>query len=519
LSARWIVDGMNVIGSRPTGWWRDRPRAMRELVDELRVLGEPVTVVFDGEPFELGNDAVDVRFATRRGRNAADDDIAAIVAQATDPVRVVTSDAELAERVREHGAEVVGAGSFRARLEAGAGAAAGSATSTAPSGKEASLTTATGSPYALAFVDWLACAARGRAEPAARATEQLGEPVVHAGTAGHVLDFDDTYLPGIAHLSAPVAPVALVLGAELGRPAGEVLEAYAEGFEAMGAIARASHPALYDGGWHPTAVCGGAGAAVAAARLLRAERDSAVAVALLRASGLLAAFGSHGKSLQVGLAASTGLQAARLAAAGARVPLAEAARGFEEATGGRYAAPGDELAIRENWIKAWPCCLQTHGAIEAASRARESGAIEAALTVTVHPVSLQAAAYGPRPEDGLQAKFSIPYLTAFTLLHGPPSVESFDRVDQDACALAERIEVRTDRGLLESECVLEVDGDDVARVEAALGSPQRPMDAEALREKVVGLAGEGLADALDDLDRPAAELLELAGLGRPQMHS
>jgi 2-methylcitrate dehydratase PrpD len=364
--------------------------------------------------------------------------------------------------------------------------------------------------YALALVDWLGCAARGRGEPAARAALELDEPVVHAGVAGHVLDFDDTYLPGIAHLSAPVAPAALVLGAELGRSAGDVLAAYAEGFEAMGAIARASHPALYDRGWHPTAVCGGAGAAAAAARLLGAERDSAEAIALLRASGLRAAFGSHGKSLQVGLAAATGLQAARLAAGGARVPLAEAARGFGEATGGHYAAPGNDPAVDRNWIKAWPCCLQTHGAIEAASRVH--GRRE--LTVTVHPVSLQAAAYGPRPEDGLQAKFSIPYLTAFTLLHGPPRVESFDDVDPDACALAERIEVRTDRGLLESECVLSANGREIARVEAALGSPERPMDASALREKVTRLAGEDLADALDDLGRPAAELLELAGLDR-----
>jgi 2-methylcitrate dehydratase PrpD len=490
LSARWIVDGMNVIGSRPTGWWRDRPAAMRALVDELRELGDPVTVVFDGEPFDLEDSDVDVRFASRRGRNAADDDIVALVADSAEALRVVTSDAELAERVREHGAEVVGAGTFRARLERRAAAAA------APT------------PYALAFVDWLACAARGRTEPAARAAETLGDPVAYAGVAGHVLDFDDTYLPGIAHLSAPVAPVALVLSAELGRSAGEMLDAYAEGFESMGAIARASHPELYDRGWHPTAVCGGAGAAVAAARLLQADRDSAVAIALLRASGLRAAFGSHGKSLQVGLAAASGLQAARLAAGGARVPLAEAARGFEDATGGRYAAPVDEpAAIRQNWIKAWPCCLQTHGAIEAASQVPG----RRALRVTVHPVSLQAAAYGPRPEDGLQAKFSIPYLTAFTLLHGPPRVESFDAVDPDACDLAEGITVRADPGLLESECVLDEDGQEVARVEAALGSPQRPMDQNALRQKVSELAGEPLADALDDLDRPAAELLELAG--------
>lgn len=364
--------------------------------------------------------------------------------------------------------------------------------------------------YALALVDWLACAARGREEPAARAALVLDEPVVHAGVAGHVLDFDDTYLPGIAHLSAPVAPAALLLGAELRRSAADVLAAYADGFEAMGAIARASHPALYDRGWHPTAVCGGAGAAVAAARLLGAERDSAEAIALLRAGGLRAAFGSHGKSIQVGLAAATGLQAARLAAGGARVPLAAAARGFGEATGGRYATPGDEPAVHENWIKAWPCCLQTHGAIEAASRVRD----RRELTVIVHPVSLQAAAYGPRPRDGLQAKFSIPYLTAYTLLHGPPRVESFDAVDPNAGSLAERIDVRTDGGLLESECVLVSDGREVARVEAARGSPKRPMDAKALREKVSGLAGERLADALDDLDRPAAELLELAGLAR-----
>ena len=81
--ARWIVDGMNVIGSRPTGWWRDRPRAMRELVDELRTFGEPVTVVFDGKPFEIEDTAqTEVLFASRRGRNAADDDIAALVAAA-----------------------------------------------------------------------------------------------------------------------------------------------------------------------------------------------------------------------------------------------------------------------------------------------------------------------------------------------------------------------------------------------------------------------------------------------------
>ena len=115
---RLLVDGMNVIGTRPTGWWRDRPGAMRELLEELRALDEPVTVVFDGEPFDIESDEkVEVRFATRRGRNAADDDIVALVAESVEPLCVVTSDAELAERAREHGAEVLGAGTFRARLD------------------------------------------------------------------------------------------------------------------------------------------------------------------------------------------------------------------------------------------------------------------------------------------------------------------------------------------------------------------------------------------------------------------
>jgi predicted RNA-binding protein with PIN domain len=121
---RWIVDGMNVIGSRPTGWWRDRPGAMRELVDELRAFaersGDPVTVVLDGKPFELeGSDRVTVLFASRRGPNAADDDIAALVEADSDPadLSVVTSDGDLARRVREAGATVHGAGSFRRRLD------------------------------------------------------------------------------------------------------------------------------------------------------------------------------------------------------------------------------------------------------------------------------------------------------------------------------------------------------------------------------------------------------------------
>jgi 2-methylcitrate dehydratase PrpD len=369
-------------------------------------------------------------------------------------------------------------------------------------------------PYRAALLDWMACAVRGRSEPAARAAAAAGdgllERVAALGTAGHVLDFDDTYLPGIAHLSAPVAPAAIAVGAAAGATVGDVLAAYARGFEAMGALARAGHPALYDRGWHPTAVCGGVGAAIAAAVLLDAPAETAAALAALRASGLRAAFGSDGKSLQVGLAAASGVAAAQLAAAGAAVPRDRVAAAWRDAYGGEWAEPGDgPRAIERNWIKAWPCCLQTHGAIECAERVRADDGVPDGepLVVLAHPVSRQAAGYDD-VETPLQAKFSIPYTTAYTLLHGGPRVDAFDALDDAVRQLAAGIEVRTDAALGESEFALLAGGEELARVDAARGSPEHPLEADELRAKVRDLAGERLDGVFDDAGRPAVELLE-----------
>jgi 2-methylcitrate dehydratase PrpD len=378
--------------------------------------------------------------------------------------------------------------------------------------------------YRDALLDWMACAVAGMSEPTARAALEAGDGlldrVAAAGTAGHLLDFDDTYLPGVAHLSAPTAPVALVLGAGCRANVGEALAAYAAGFEATGALARASHPALYEGGWHPTAVCGSLGAAVTASRLLDLDEEaerSASALALLRAAGLRSAFGSPGKSLQVGLAAAAGVAAARLAAAGVKVSLEQvalAAAGFEQAFGARFEPAGDPPAIAENWIKAYPCCLQTHGAIEAALAARSELGADArvgawpTIEVSVHPLSLQAASVND-PRDGLEAKFSIPYLTAFALLHGAPRRESFDDTEPAARRLGAEVSVRADDELLESAARLSLDGSQVAEVQAATGSPQRPLGDKELAAKRRSLAGERLEGALEDPRRPASELLEL----------
>jgi predicted RNA-binding protein with PIN domain len=120
---RWLVDGMNVVGSRPDGWWRDRRAAMKRLSESLAAFatetGEPLTVVFDGQPFDLSAPPVEVLFASTDGRNAADHDIARNVQQDADPqsITVVTSDRELASRVTAAGCRVEGASQFRRRLE------------------------------------------------------------------------------------------------------------------------------------------------------------------------------------------------------------------------------------------------------------------------------------------------------------------------------------------------------------------------------------------------------------------
>ena len=124
--AHLVVDGMNVIGSRPDGWWRDRDGAVRRLLADLQSLvpsdDEVVTLVLDGRPLsdvpEGTHDGVHVVYARRSGRDAADDRIVELVG-ALEPsadTTVITSDRALAAQVRDLGATVSGAGSLLRRL-------------------------------------------------------------------------------------------------------------------------------------------------------------------------------------------------------------------------------------------------------------------------------------------------------------------------------------------------------------------------------------------------------------------
>ena len=119
-----VVDGSNVIGTVPDGWWRDRPAAARRLLARLQCLqsrhGSELILVLDVIDPELpeGDHAgVDVRYPTRRGRNAADDRIRDLVAELdNDRLEVVTSDRTLAADLRSS-AVVVTAKAFLSRLD------------------------------------------------------------------------------------------------------------------------------------------------------------------------------------------------------------------------------------------------------------------------------------------------------------------------------------------------------------------------------------------------------------------
>ena len=108
-----VIDAANVIGSRPTGWWRDRPGAARRFTERVRAtvvagrLDPPVTLVLEGQS-RSGADESDVDgVAIVHARGEGDDTIVAVAKTHRGAV-VVTADRALAERVRAANGTVVG---------------------------------------------------------------------------------------------------------------------------------------------------------------------------------------------------------------------------------------------------------------------------------------------------------------------------------------------------------------------------------------------------------------------------
>ncbi|MFF6834008.1 MULTISPECIES: NTP pyrophosphohydrolase [unclassified Streptomyces] len=113
-----VVDGANVVGSVPDGWWRDRRGAAERLRDRLAATGGPadgphpgpydVVLVVEGRARGVAS-VPGVRVEEASG--SGDDLIVELVRGANGrPCLVVTADRELRRRVEEEGARCTGPG-------------------------------------------------------------------------------------------------------------------------------------------------------------------------------------------------------------------------------------------------------------------------------------------------------------------------------------------------------------------------------------------------------------------------
>ncbi len=118
-----VVDAANVVGSRPDGWWRDRPGAAQRLLERIgsavaaeRVQG-PVVVVLEGRARAAEVADGPAELSVVRAPGSGDDAIVEVVSEAGgERATVVTADRGLSERVRRLGATVEAPGQFLNRL-------------------------------------------------------------------------------------------------------------------------------------------------------------------------------------------------------------------------------------------------------------------------------------------------------------------------------------------------------------------------------------------------------------------
>jgi len=392
------------------------------------------------------------------------------------------------------------------------------------------------------LVDWIGVAIGGiDEEPPRRLAEALGLApgrlgasnapamldALLLGTCGHVLDYDDTDSINLVHASASVVPALLATARRHEMTGRDLLLALVAGYEVESRLGAQLGRPLTARGWHVSGVIGPFGAAAAAMLATResAERIAqAMAIAATGASGLIAAFGTMSKSLQLGRTAAGGVLAADLARRGFDGPtrVLDASAFSQPYVGNALAFPravsdfGERWAIAGNSFKPHASCMITHAAIDAAARLRRSlrqanaawhdvSRIDCRVNVLVPQVAGIAS-----PRSGLEGKFSVAYCVATALLDGRAGHDAFtnEAASRESIrALLERIEIRTDEALGEKQAEVVVALADgrrlVERVEMARGHPANPLSDAELGDKFIGLAsaaiGGDVAAVLEEL--------------------
>ncbi len=261
------------------------------------------------------------------------------------------------------------------------------------------------------------------------------------GLLAHLLDFDDCSLSVDGHCSAVLFPAILALGEPRGISGEQFIEAYVAGFEVMAGLGRPSARLLSHRGWHSTPVLGVFGAAAAAARVLELSVEQievAFGIASSMAAGSRENFGTTAKALHCGLAAKNGLLAAALADKGmsATDSAFEGKHGFFSLYAGKTPAEvvgghlGRPLDIVDPGIvfKAYPCCGNTHAAIDALAAIVEEHAFPADEVAEI-AVAVSCLAPGSLPFNDpcnpREARFSMPFCLAIRLLEGAVELSHF----------------------------------------------------------------------------------------------
>ncbi|MFB6142209.1 MAG: MmgE/PrpD family protein [Halorientalis sp.] len=418
-------------------------------------------------------------------------------------------------------------------------------------------------PVERAFVDTVGVTLAGTDEPAARETrtaftDETGPATVVGtdrrapadaaalvtATAGHALDFDDV-TGEVWHPSVTLVAPALAAGEQVGAAGRDLVTAYAVGYEVEHALGDRLLPGHYERGWHATATLGVFGATAAAASLRELDREAArhaFGIAASMPAGLKANFGTMAKPLHPGLAARSGVTAARLADAGftAAQDAVAGEGGFldlyagddgpESDGGGR---PGDSWAVADGLrVKKYPCCYFTHAAIAATRHLAATHGIAPGDVEALH-VGASAAADGALhysdPETGLEGKFSMHHAVAAALARDRVGLDAFTDAavaDPETAALRERVTFAVDPDLpAESyRATVDVETTDGRRHTHARGPPGTPDDPlpdAALRAKFEDCLAHGpdvaAAEAYEALDslRDVAAVGDLLATLRP----
>jgi 2-methylcitrate dehydratase PrpD len=341
-----------------------------------------------------------------------------------------------------------------------------------------------------ALLDTVAVAMAARNEPLVAASRVVSE-VTRWAAAGHALDFDDVHLESTSHISAVCVPAVLAVGGDA--------RAYLAAAGVMARLGSALGWSHYSAGWHTTVTAGAPAAAVGAGVALgldAAQIATAMALAVPAAGGVRSAFGSDGKSLQVGFAADAGVRAAQLAAAGATANIGAVDSWFDLMGGDRSAVDLTGPAVPGGLaVKLFPCCYALQRPISAiagmAGGNLDPGSVKRIVIKTPRSTVLPLIRHWPN--TGVEGKFSLEYAVATALLDRYPGMSSF--TDEAVLRPAARrlmglLDVQLDEGgdrVLAGELHAELHvGEEIlhARERFPSGSPEQPATHAEMARKV-----------------------------------